>query len=103
MDSGLDRLIEITPGTLGGKPRLAGHRISVADVSIWHFKMGMSLEQIAAHYNVSLAKLYAAIAYYLEHREEIEKRLAEDLALAEEMRKKTPSLLQAKLQPMNHG
>ena len=103
MEMGLDKLIEITPGVLGGKPRLAGHRISVADVSIWHYKMGMSLEHIAAHYNVSLAKLYAAIAYYLEHREEIEKKLAEDRAYIEQERKQNPSVLQAKLQATPDG
>ncbi|HEY3324484.1 MAG TPA: DUF433 domain-containing protein [Planctomycetota bacterium] len=103
MVAGLDQLIDITPGTLGGKPRLAGHRISVADVSVWHFRMGMSLEQISAHYNIALAKLYAAIAYYLEHREEIDKRLDADRAYVEQERKKNPSIVKTKLQTTPNG
>ena len=29
--------IEITPGTCGGKPRIAGHRITVQVIVIWHY------------------------------------------------------------------
>jgi aldehyde:ferredoxin oxidoreductase len=36
----LDRPIEITPGVLGGKPRIAGRRIAVQTVVIWHERMG---------------------------------------------------------------
>jgi uncharacterized protein (DUF433 family) len=32
----LDRHIEIDPEIAGGKPRIAGHRITVQDVVIWH-------------------------------------------------------------------
>jgi len=28
--------IEITPGICGGKPRIAGHRIKVQNIVIWH-------------------------------------------------------------------
>ena len=31
--------IEITPGICGGKPRIAGHRIRVQDIVIWHEQM----------------------------------------------------------------
>ncbi len=34
--------IKITPGVCGGKPRIAGHRIRVQDVVVWHEQMGMS-------------------------------------------------------------
>jgi Protein of unknown function (DUF433) len=32
-----------TPGVLGGKPRVAGHRIGVQDIAIWHERMGRSV------------------------------------------------------------
>ena len=35
----LDEHIEISPGVLGGKPRIAGHRIAVQDVVIWHYEL----------------------------------------------------------------
>ena len=103
MEIGLDKLIEITPGVRGGKACLAGHRITVSDVVIWHFKQAMSLEQIAGHYNLALAKVYAAMAYYFEHREEIDRKIDEDMKFSEEMRRNAPSLLQEKLKALNRG
>ena len=35
--------IEITPGVCGGKPRIAGHRIKVQDIAVWHEIMGLFL------------------------------------------------------------
>jgi len=32
----MDRQVEIDPEIAGGKPRIAGHRITVQDVVIWH-------------------------------------------------------------------
>jgi uncharacterized protein (DUF433 family) len=93
----LDEHIVITPGTLGGKPRIAGHRISVQDVAIWHNKMGYSVEQIAGDYDLQLADVYAALAYYHDHREEIEKSIRDGEKFVEEMKKKIPSKLKKKL------
>ena len=39
-----------TPGIRGGKPRIAGHRITVSDVAIWHERMGMSPDEIVSEY-----------------------------------------------------
>ncbi|NCS50625.1 MAG: DUF433 domain-containing protein [Microcystis aeruginosa BK11-02] len=38
----LTQHIEVTPDVCGGKPRIAGHRIKVRDIVIWHERMGMS-------------------------------------------------------------
>jgi uncharacterized protein (DUF433 family) len=43
----LDRYIEITPDIRGGKPRIAGRRIMVADVAIAYLRLGQSLEEVA--------------------------------------------------------
>jgi uncharacterized protein (DUF433 family) len=56
------------PHTLGGKPRIAGHRISVQDVAIWHERMGMSADAIASAYDLTLSQVYAALAYYFDHQ-----------------------------------
>ncbi len=34
MDKRIKQHIEITPGTCGGKPRIAGHRIRVQDIVV---------------------------------------------------------------------
>lgn len=64
--------IEITPGICGGKPRIAGHRIKVQDIVIWHERMGMSPDEIIYHHpSITLADVYAALTYYHDHQEEI--------------------------------
>lgn len=93
----LDEHIEMTPGVMGGKPRIAGHRISVQDVVIWHNEMGHNVEQIAEDYNLSLADVYAALAYYYDHKEEVDRAIVEGEKFVEEMKKQYPSKLKKKL------
>ncbi len=72
------RHIEITPGVCGGRARIAGHRIRVQDVVLWT-EQGQSADQIVADFpQVSLADVYAALAYYHDHREEIDRQIRRD-------------------------
>jgi uncharacterized protein (DUF433 family) len=83
--------IEITLGICGGKPRIAGHRITVQNVVIWHERMGMNPDEIVATYpTITLADVYAALAYYHDHREEIQERMKADDEFVTEMRAKAP-------------
>ena len=93
----LDRHIEITPGIAGGKPRIAGRRITVQDIVVWHERMGMSADEICAEYDLSLADVYAALAYYFDHRVDIDQRIEDSEAFVEELCKRTPSILREKL------
>ena len=94
----LDQHIEITLGIAGGKPRIAGHRITVENIVIWHERMGKCADEIAAEYNLSLADVYAALAYYFDHRAEIDQSMEESQAFVEELRQRKPSKLLEKLQ-----
>ena len=95
--------IEITPGVCGGKPRIAGHRIKVQDIVIWHEKMGMSPDEIVSEYpSISLSDVYAALAYYHDRLEKIRQQIAEDEEYVKELQAKTPSLVQQKLRNL-HG
>lgn len=93
----LERHIEITPGIAGGKPRIAGHRITVQDIVIWHERMGRSADEICAEYDLTLADVYAALAYYFDHREEIDRSLEASEAFMAELRERNPSFLERKL------
>src|SRR5215212_1610207 len=86
--------IEKTPGTCGGRARVAGHRIRVMDIVAQHDHWKLSPEQIVAEVypSITLADVYAALAYYHDHREEI----AADFEVhrqAAEFGKTQPSLL----------
>ena len=93
----LDQHIEISPNVMGGKPHIAGHRISVQDVAIWHEWLGRSVDEIAAEYNLNIADVYAALAYYHDHRKEIDKNIKDDEEFVETLRKEIPSKLNKKL------
>jgi uncharacterized protein (DUF433 family) len=103
MQTLLDRHIEIDAGIRGGKPRITGTRIAVSDVVLMHLRMGQSLEQIAGHYDVSLAALHATMAYYYDHQADINRAMQEEDAALQASRESQSSLLQAKLRTLNGG
>jgi len=89
----LDRYIEMTPDTVGGKPRVAGRRITIQNIVIWHEWMGLSADEIATDYDLLLAEIYAALAYYYDNPQEIDQAIRDSQAYVEEMKKKIPSKL----------
>jgi uncharacterized protein (DUF433 family) len=90
-----------TKDTCGGAPRIAGSRIRVKDIVIWHIHRGMSLDEIITKWpHLTHAGVHAALAYYYDRRDEIEAEIAADEAWYEEMKAKTPSLVQEKLAKM---
>lgn len=90
--------IEVTAGVCGGKPRIAGHRIRVQDIVIWHERMGLSADEIIYHHpSLTLSDVYAALAYYYDHREEIRQDIEAGEVLVTEVQAQTPSVLQQKL------
>jgi uncharacterized protein (DUF433 family) len=81
--------IEIDPAKCGGKPCIAGTRIRVWDIHVWHNLRGQTPEQIITEFpQLSLADVHAALAYYLDHREEIQRQMKEAEEFADEMRRK---------------
>ena len=68
----IGNFIVSTPGIVGGRPRIDGTRVSVNTIAIW-YKKGYTAEEIAREFErVSLAKVYAALAYYHANQDEIE-------------------------------
>ena len=81
-----------TPGVCGGRPRIAGSRIRVQDIVVWHEAWGLSPEEIVTDFpQVTLAQVHAALAYYYDHREEIRQQMQETEALVEAFKQQYPS------------
>ena len=99
----LDQPLEITPGIVGGKPRISGHRITVQNIAIWHERLGKSVDEIAAEYDMTLASVHAALAYYFDHQVEIDQSIQDGDAFAEAMRHSTFSKVSQKLKKPNAG
>ena len=62
--------------------------------------MGRTADEICAEYDLTLAEVYTALAYYFDHREEIDQSIKEDGAFATALRNQTPSILQMKLKAL---
>lgn len=74
-------LIVQTPGTLGGRPRIAGTRISVQNIAI-DYNAGETPEEIVEQRShLSLAQVYAALAYYFANQQFIDALITEEREL----------------------
>jgi len=69
-------LITQGPGVHGGRPIIAETGVTVQRVAVWH-KLGLMPEEIAERIgHLSLAQVYAALAYYHANREAVESEIA---------------------------
>jgi len=67
--------IDTDPEVCGGKPRIAGTRIRVQDIVVWT-EGGQSADEIVAGYpHLTLADVYAALAFYHDNRALIDHQL----------------------------
>lgn len=75
-----------------------GTRIRVQDIYVWHELQGKTPDQIASDFpQLTLADVHAALTYYWDNRDEIEKQMKEAESLVASMKQKYPSKLQEKL------
>jgi uncharacterized protein (DUF433 family) len=58
---------------------------------LWHERLDLSADEIATEYDLSLADIYAALAYYYDHREEIDRSIKADEDFIAELRQRIPS------------
>ncbi len=68
------------PQVLGGKPAIEGHRIAVHDIAA-HVRQSFTPEQTASadvYPTLTLAEVYAALHYYYDHQEEIDREIVEE-------------------------
>ena len=88
-----------TPGVCSGQPRIAGTRIKVKHVYTWVERMGMTPAQVVAEYpHLTMAQVYAALAYYWSHQDEIQGDIQNEEKLVAELKAKAgPSKIQERL------
>jgi uncharacterized protein (DUF433 family) len=91
--------ISKTPGVCGGRACIAGYRIRVLDVVVEHEKRGLRPEEIVYQYpGITLADVYAALAYYLDNRAEIDADFRKDEEWAKYAEEHYPSQLRERNQ-----
>ena len=78
-------LIVLTPDVRGGRARISGTGVTVRRIVEW-YKSGYSPEEITDEIgHVTLAQVFAALAYYHANRDEIEADLADEKDVAERL------------------
>ena len=91
-------LIATNPKVRSGRPCIVGTGLRVTDVvmaTIFHHR---TPGEIASDYEVTLAQVHAALAYYYQHKTDIDEDIRQQIAIAREYKEKRvgskrPSLL----------
>lgn len=87
----LNAMLARTADICGGRMRIDGTRITVHRIATL-YKQGQSPEEIVQTYShLSLAQVYAALAYYHANRAEVESELAAADVLYDESRRQDTS------------
>jgi uncharacterized protein (DUF433 family) len=85
--TGIGSLIVRSDDIRGGRPRVVGTGVTVRRIVGW-YKQGLTPEEIITELpHLSLAQVYAALAYYHANREEIEADINAEAAIAERLAK----------------
>jgi uncharacterized protein (DUF433 family) len=93
-----------TPGLCGGRACFAGHRIRVMDIVAMHEMRGMPPREIVAEYpGITLADVHAALAYYFDNVEDIDKDFCGDEEWARWAQANCPSLIPPELKEQLRG
>ncbi|HVG08464.1 MAG TPA: DUF433 domain-containing protein [Thermoanaerobaculia bacterium] len=103
MEALLAQHLETSPDIRSGKVCLAGTRFAIEDVVLLHLRLGKSLEEIAGTFDLPLAAVHTAMAYYYDHQGEVDRSIQEDLAFAEAFERQNVSPLREKLKALSLG
>lgn len=66
------------PAIRGGQPVISGTTIRVIDLIASHLYRGSGAEELAVNFKLNLGQVYAALAYYYQHKEETDSRIHTD-------------------------
>lgn len=79
-------MIVSDPTVRNGRPCLAGTGLRVTDVVIAHTFHDQSPDEIAVNYGVSLAAVYAALAYYYDNKAALDADIREQIQRAQALK-----------------
>lgn len=90
-------LITTNPAVRNGRPCIAGTGLRVTDLVIAHLFHNRAPEELASDYELPMAHVHAALAYYYQHKAELDEDIRQQILrarnLKENMSSGQPSLL----------
>ena len=72
------------PDMRDGQPVISGSRVRVVDLIASHLYRQLTADELATNFNLNLAQVYAALAYYYQHKAEIDAVLRSEAQQAEQ-------------------
>ena len=75
-------LITKNTAVRNGRPCLAGTGLRVTDLVIAHLFHKRTADEIAADYQLSMAQVHAALAYYYQHKSELDEDIRKQILQA---------------------
>jgi uncharacterized protein (DUF433 family) len=79
-------LIVSDPAIRSGKPILAGTALRVSDIAAYHVFGGLTPDDLAVQFRLTLGQVYAALAFYYTHRAQIDEEFRANAQEAEALR-----------------
>lgn len=73
------------PNNRGGQPIIAGTSIRVVDVVASHIYRGLPPEELAVNFALDMGQVYAALAYYYQHKTDMDTKMRSDAAKAQSL------------------
>jgi uncharacterized protein (DUF433 family) len=81
-------LIATNPKVRSGQPYIVGTGLRVIDIVMATIFHQRTPGQIASDYGITLAQVHAALAYYYEHKTELDEDIREQIEKARELKAK---------------
>ena len=80
-------LITTDAAVRSGRPCLAGTSLRVTDIAMANLYHQRTADEIAADYDLSLAQVHAALAYYYQHKAELDADIRTQVMAARQLKK----------------
>jgi uncharacterized protein (DUF433 family) len=75
-------LIVRNPKVRGGRPCIAGTGLRVTDIVMASLFHNRTPSEIASDYDIFMAEVHAALAYYYQHKDELDADIRQQIATA---------------------
>ncbi len=79
-------LISINPKIRRGRPYILGTTVTVADVVMAKLFHKRDPDQTAEDYQLTLSQVYSALAYYYDHKDEIDQSIRDQVRRAHDLK-----------------
>lgn len=81
-------VIAINPNVRNGRPYIIGTSVTVVDVALAKNYHNQDADGIADWYGLTLSQVYGALAYYYDHKAELDQTIRAQIKRAEALKEK---------------